>query len=148
MNGNSDYIDFTGQDVYIRFNFPVTIIKDEGTLKYSPGQIISDGNYINIIRKKIPLSNFQLIGNVIEFNEFNTTLESKMKNKEVALQFLLEEEEEEEKQSENSESKKKSRHWKPNNWKTVKIAKRVKSMKRYRIKKRLENFKTLNRLKN
>ena len=146
MNGNSDYINFRDiSNKSIRGKFPVIITQYDDP-PYSPGQIIAQNINIYIMRTISSFPSSQLIGNVIEFSEFNTTLASKIQNSTVTLQFLLEEEEE--KKSEDSKSKKKSRHWKQSDWKTVKIAKRVKALKRYRIKKRLENLKILNRLKN
>jgi len=108
-----------------------TSIENRNGPPYELGELLAEGDYLYVEKSEDTTPYYyELVGNIIQLEEFNKTLGSKTFSNDLTFQFLLEEEDEN--NSKNSKSR---------NWKTVKIIKKIKALKRYRIVKRLKQFK-------
>ena len=108
-----------------------TSIGDSAQHEYKLGEIIANTDEFLLIKKDFKDKYYERVGNIKEPEKFYSAFESDiLPPGYFILQFLLEEEEKKKRK------KSKSRNWKSNDWKTVKIIKRFKALKRYRIEKR------------
>ena len=110
----------------------------QGNIIYHSGDIISGSDTFRIIKGDFNFYYTEIVAKVIQADQFKNEFRSIMGGPH-DFQFLLEEEKEEKEEKEKQMEKPKSE-----NWETVKMMEKIKSLKRYRIVKRLNYWKHRN----